>query len=76
MDRKKILLYEVLTALAIVLFVSANIHATEQRGYAAVGGEGLLLLLPVCVHAIGSCMVGMGQALRSNDKAGRGGKAE
>lgn len=39
--------YAVLTVCGILLYVLASRYALTVRGYSAIGGEGLLLLLPV-----------------------------
>lgn len=47
-------MYKALTVTGIVLFVVANVWATTQRGYWAVGGEMFLLALPAYVWMVRS----------------------
>ena len=42
-------MYRVLSVIGAALFVAANVWATAQRGYWAVGGEALFLALPAYV---------------------------
>ena len=42
-------MYRVLALAGVALFVAANIWATTQRGYWAVGGEAFFLALPAYV---------------------------
>lgn len=42
-------MYKVLSAIGAALFVAANVWATTQRGYWAIGGEALFLALPAYV---------------------------
>ena len=44
-------MYKALAAVGVALFVAANLWATTQRGYWAVGGEVFLLALPAYVWA-------------------------
>ena len=44
--------YAVLTAAGIILFRAGQARALTERGYAAVGGEGFALLLPVLYYMI------------------------
>lgn len=41
--------YRVLSLVGVALFVAANVWATTQRGYWAVGGEAFFLALPAYV---------------------------
>lgn len=41
--------YRILSLVGAALFVAANVWATTQRGYWAVGGEAFLLALPAYV---------------------------
>lgn len=43
--------FSVWSVAGVALFIAANVWATAQRGYWAVGGEVLFLLLPLCVRA-------------------------
>jgi hypothetical protein len=45
--KKLILLYIVLAAVGIALYVEAHAYATDWRGYVAYGGEVFLLAIPV-----------------------------
>lgn len=42
-------MYRVLSLVGAALFVAANVWATTQRGYWAVGGEAFFLALPAYV---------------------------
>ena len=42
-------MYRVLSLVGAALFVAANVWATAQRGYWAVGGEAFFLALPAYV---------------------------
>lgn len=42
-------MYKILSAIGAALFVAANVWATTQRGYWAVGGEAFFLALPALV---------------------------
>ena len=42
-------MYKVLSVIGAALFVAANVWATTQRGYWAVGGEVFFLALPAYV---------------------------
>lgn len=44
---KRIIKYAILTACGIALFLVVNYAGTMHRGYAAIGGEGFFILLPV-----------------------------
>jgi len=44
--------YAVLTVAGILLFRAGAAYALQERGYAAVGGEGLVLFLPVFYYII------------------------
>jgi len=44
---KTVTKYAVLTVLGVVFFKIASAWALAERGYAALGGEGFFLLLPV-----------------------------
>ena len=44
---RQVLKYALLTACGCVLFYVGNRIATVRRGYAAIGGEMVFLLLPV-----------------------------
>lgn len=49
-------MYRVLSLVGIALFVAANVWATTQRGYWAVGGEAFLLALPAYVWMVRSAI--------------------
>lgn len=53
--------YIFLTAAGIILFKYASAYATAQRGHKAVGGEYLLLLLPIIYYAVREMVVGVAQ---------------
>lgn len=42
-------MYKALTVAGIALFIVANAWATAQRGYFAIGGEMMFLMLPLFV---------------------------
>ena len=42
-------MYRILSLVGAALFVAANVWATTQRGYWAVGGEAFFLALPALV---------------------------
>lgn len=48
--------YAVLTVCGVLLYLLAAKHALTERGYFAIGGEGLLLLLPV-IYGILSAVI-------------------
>jgi len=39
--------YIALTAIGVLLSLAAHVYATAERGYEAIGGETLFILLPV-----------------------------
>lgn len=56
---RKIAKYTFLTAVGIVLFKAARVYATARRGYDAIGGEWLLLFLPVFYWQLTTMIKGM-----------------
>lgn len=40
------------TAIAVALYLAARSHANAWRGYEAVGGELLILGLPIYIHGV------------------------
>lgn len=49
---KTVAKYAVLTLIGFALFRAAAVYALAERGYRAVGGEALFLLLPVIWYAL------------------------
>lgn len=47
LDFGTIIKYAILTVLAVILFLLLHRSAEVQRGYTAIGGEGLILALPL-----------------------------
>lgn len=47
-------MYKTLSVIGAALFVAANVWATTQRGYWAVGGEAFFLALPAYVWMVRS----------------------
>jgi drug/metabolite transporter superfamily protein YnfA len=45
--KKAIIKYLILTFCGVALFLLAHEYANYTRGYAAIGGEGFFILLPV-----------------------------
>lgn len=49
---KTVAKYAALTLIGFVMFRAAAVYALAERGYRAVGGEALFLLLPVVWYAL------------------------
>lgn len=49
---KSVLWWARWTAAAVVLYLAARSHANAWRGYEAVGGELLILGLPMYIHSV------------------------
>lgn len=49
---KNIIKYTLLTAAAVLLFEQARIYALAVRGYEAIGGEYLVLAIPLIWYCI------------------------
>lgn len=56
---REIAKYLFLTAAGIILFKYASAYATARRGYTAIGGEYLLLLLPAFYTVVDEMVRGM-----------------
>ena len=63
-----ILKYAALTLLGFLLFKAAAIQARIDRGYSAVGGEAMFLLLPVIYYLISATVRDWLDDLRNKNK--------
>ena len=63
-----ILKYAALTLLGFMLFKAAAIQARIDRGYSAVGGEAMFLLLPVIYYLISKTVRDWLDDLRNKNK--------
>ncbi len=52
MNRRTVARYALLTAAGILLYIAGAAYAMRRRGYFAVGGEALALLLPVLHYIV------------------------
>lgn len=61
---RSILMWTGITAFSVILFAIARRQANAWRGYSAIGGEALLLGLPVYIYAIGQTVRDWARAVK------------
>lgn len=64
--------YIVLTGCGVLLYILAAKHALVERGYFAVGGEGLLLLLPVLYGLAEAVLKDTMRDIKNRSRSGKG----
>ena len=69
-DVRPILKYAALTLLGFILFKMAAAQARIDRGYSAIGGEAMFLLLPVLYSLISKTVRDWLDDLRNNNHKG------
>lgn len=64
--------YTMLTGVGVLLYIMAAKYALAERGYFAVGGEGLLLLLPVFYGLIEAVLRDAMRDIKNHSRNGKG----